>query len=98
MTIKCEGCGRELDNYNPLTKKWDEVATERPHVCPNPEKLKEALKAKRASKRMTDPNAHKYVKDIKECGKCHAKFSVKLEKCPNCKQQFIRSLFEKKHY
>ena len=93
LTIKCEGCGKELHNYNSLTRKWDEVSTERPHVCPNPEKLRAALKARRLGNRMTNPNVEKYVSSLKECKKCHARYSIKIEKCPNCTEQFVKSLF-----
>lgn len=93
--ITCEGCGMSLDNYDSLRKQWMEVSTERPHICPNPEKLKAALKKRRSSSHATDRNVQ-YIEAITRCPKCYAKYSVRLKECPNCHEQFIKSLFSGK--
>lgn len=97
MAITCEGCGAKLDNYNSLTKEWMEVSTERPHDCPQKEKLRAALRERRAKMKKADANVEKYAVQIIICRQCGAKYSNILKKCPQCKNRFIESLFREPH-
>lgn len=74
-----------------------EVSTERPHDCPQKEKLRAALKAKRDKLKRTDSNVEKYAVQIIVCDKCGAKYSNILKQCPQCRNRFIESLFREKH-
>ena len=97
MTITCEGCGAELEHWNAQKKEWYLVSTGRPHTidnCPGKERLIEALKARRGNTSMTDKNVEKYASQLMVCKKCGARYSHKLEKCPQCKDNFIKSLFK----
>lgn len=96
MTVTCQGCGIELENWDELRKQWYEVSTGRPHTipnCPQKEKLVAALKARREKMKSTDKNVEKYAVQMIYCDKCGATYSSVLKRCPQCKRNFVKSLF-----
>jgi hypothetical protein len=93
--ITCEGCKTTLDDYNPVNKTWRETHNGKIHDCPQKEKLIAALKEKRNNDHPIDPNV-RYIEGLTRCKKCGAKYSLRLPYCPQCRKEFIKSLFKEK--
>jgi hypothetical protein len=91
---ECEGC-RLLIEWNTPRKQWEEVTSGKKHDCKNKDKVKQIIRDKNRNSHAIDPNV-RFIEGLTVCKKCHARYSLQLPRCPNCKEQFIKSLFIEK--